>query len=82
MGITVTTVNACQCNMRNDTHGKFNSSPRSFIMNRPGFFVAQCSHMNSHDPGDRVQTQDFFLVAMGFSNGKVVVLNSVSGCLE
>ena len=37
IGITGTTVNACQCNTRNDTHGKFNSSPRSFIMKRRGF---------------------------------------------
>ena len=29
MGITAATVNACQCNMKNDTRGKFNSSSRS-----------------------------------------------------
>ena len=38
MGITAVTVNACQCNMKNDTHGKFSSSLRSFIMNGPGFY--------------------------------------------
>ena len=28
MGITAVTVNACQCNMKNDTRGKFSSSSR------------------------------------------------------
>ena len=28
MGITAVTVNACQCNMKNDTHGKVSSSSR------------------------------------------------------
>ena len=55
MEIAEATVNACQCNMKNmknDTRKKFNSSLQSLIMNGVGFFVAQCSHMNSHDPGD------------------------------
>ena len=54
MGIAEATVNACQRymkNMKNGTHGKFNSSSRSLIMNGVGFFLAQCSHMN-YDPGD------------------------------
>ena len=60
MGITEVTVNACQRYMKNDTRGKFNSSSRSLIMNGVGFFLAQCSHMNSHDPSDKVLTQEFF----------------------
>ena len=55
MGIKAATANACQYNMKNmknDMHGKFNSSSRSLIMNGVGLFLAQCSHMNSHDPGD------------------------------
>ena len=58
--ITAATVNACQRNMKNDTCGKFNSSSQSIIMNGVGYFLAQCSHMNSHDPGDRVLMQEFF----------------------
>ena len=60
MGITAATVNACQYYMENDTRGKFNSCSRSLIMNGVGFFLAQYSHMNSHDPGDKVLTQEFF----------------------
>ena len=55
MEIAEATVNACQCNMKNmknDTRKKFNSSLRSLIMNGVGFFLAQCLHMNSHDPGN------------------------------
>ena len=39
--------------------------------------------MNSYDDlGDRLLTQEFLLVAMGLSNGKVAVLNAVPGCLK
>ena len=57
MRITAATVNACQRYMNSDTRGKFNSSTRSLIMNGVGFFLAQCSHMNFHDPGDKVLAQ-------------------------
>ena len=56
MGITAATVNACQHYVENDTRGKFNSCSRSLIMNGAGFFLAQCSHMNFHDLGDKVLT--------------------------
>ena len=40
MGITAITVNACQCNMKTNTRGKFSSSSRSFIMNGRGYFYS------------------------------------------
>ena len=60
MGITAVTVNACQCNMKNVTRGKFSSSSRSFIMNRRGYYYNPAQFQGFY--GDSMEYPHYFPV--------------------
>ena len=60
IGITAVTFNVCQCNMENDTRGKFLSSSRSFIMNGRGYYYNPAQFQGFY--GDSMEYPHYFPV--------------------